>query len=219
MELSNKGWLKIAAVTLLTLGIALATPSSARAGIDPGDACEANGGIWVGADVFNGTCTYPSGDLISIQNCGDNYRYLVHFSAGFETGHECDATERPPGPSGAETGPSDEIVTICLGGEKNGCVTFPAGTCAQKCTISPTLPGGAANALPANAYATLYVRDVVENGEPGTDSYTLCFNNQSGQAVIIYKFIGGAWVALTLSSTANPVCIISSGEGAFYLGG
>jgi hypothetical protein len=124
------------------------------------------------------------------------------------------------GRSGAQTnGPNEEETTLCLSKGKNGCVTFGAGACQNNCTISATLPATAAHALPANALAKLYVRPIDENGEPSESNYAVCFDNPDREEMVIYKFAGSEWVALTFSSTADPLCTTSSGEGAFYLGG
>jgi hypothetical protein len=116
--------------------------------------------------------------------------------------------------------PSNEdsaAATLSLGAGKNGSVTFPAGTCGQKCTISSILPAGANSSLPGGAIATLYVRVVDEGGVPGTGSYTVCFNNPDGEVLTIYRYVAGAWVALQAGSTSQ-LCVPGSGDGAFYLG-
>lgn len=102
-------------------------------------------------------------------------------------------------------------------GSNSGSVTFPAGACPQKCTAGSTLPGPAKNSLPDGAMATIYVRVVDDGGAAGTGSYTVCFNNPDDEALTIYRYVGGAWVAIQVATT-NPVCVSASGDGAFYLG-
>jgi hypothetical protein len=110
-----------------------------------------------------------------------------------------------------------ETVTLCLKGEKNGCVTFPIGTCIRQCTADPKLPNSIIGELPPSALDTIYIRVINHQGESGNGSYTVCFENPDMQTLYIYKFAEGAWV-LVRSGSTNPLCTLANGSGAFYLG-
>ncbi len=203
----------VAAIFALLLALTFASPAYASGFAQ--DICEANDGTWSGPNNMNGTCTYVSGDIIAVTNCGAGYSYLVYFVADAETGSDCIADPSPD--LGGTTANSDVPTTLNLGGEKNGSATFPAGTCPQQCTISPSLPNNAANDLPADALATMYMRVVDEGGVPGSGTYTVCFNNPNHELVTIYRFVSGAWVAVAVSE-GSPICTTASGDGSFYLG-
>jgi hypothetical protein len=194
--------------------------------INPETTCTGSGGAWSGVDSDNGDCTYPQGNATALGICGAGYEYTETFIAGASSGTSCtyvgtssSEDDSPSGNGDEVKGGGDEPVTLFLGSGNNGSATFAPDACPQKCTIGPNLPAGAKDSLPDNAVATMYVRVVNEGGETGGGSYTVCFKNPEGQPLVIYKFVGGAWVALTFPSNSNQVCVTSSGDGAFYLGG
>ncbi len=98
-------------------------------------------------------------------------------------------------------------------------MSFDAGTCAGKCTVSPNLPGGAKASLPADAIATLYFRSTDTDGEPGSGTYTVCFAVGDLTSPVIYRYVGGAWVAQAVTISGGQVCASGSGDGAYALGG
>ncbi len=110
---------------------------------------------------------------------------------------------------------TDEGGTLTLPSPKNGGVNFAAGTCAVKCTITPSLPDGTASNLPGDAIATLYMR----LGEGGAGSYSVCFDVGELTNPVIYRYVGGAWVAQAATFSGGQVCTSASGDGAFALGG
>jgi hypothetical protein len=200
------------------------TPSSPEA------TCDAAGGSWSGSDSNTGTCTYDANSAAALFSCAaDEELVEFYFSGAFHHG-ECNLVVSGSSSDSDSDEDADETkketdknsegpVTLVLGGDKNGDVTFPPETCTQKCTISANLPGPAKNSIPGDAAGTIYVRLVDENGNPGTGTYLVCFNNPDGHPVIMYRFVGGAWVALTFASSSNRICVSASGDGAFYLGG
>jgi hypothetical protein len=123
------------------------------------------------------------------------------------------------GPFGKDlTGPEEET-ELSLKKARNGTVTFQSGACPQKCTISNNLPAGAKNSLPGDTVATLYVRVTAEGSEPGNGSYTACFNVGDLSNPVIYKYVGGQWVAVAATTYNGQICTTASGDGAFALGG
>ncbi len=110
---------------------------------------------------------------------------------------------------------TDEAGSSHLGGNKNGSFYYDGGTCAAGCVFTPSLPGGAANSLPDDAVATLYVR----LAEGGTGSYTVCFDVSGIANPVIYRYVSGAWVAQTITFSGGQACTAASGDGAFALGG
>lgn len=76
--------------------------------------------------------------------------------------------------------------------------------------------------LPNSAVATLYVRTVDAGGSPSQDTYTVCFfvnENLGLNPPTIYRFVGGAWVAVAIGNPdAGVICAVESGEGAYCLG-
>jgi hypothetical protein len=228
-------------------GLTSVSPAQAAPLRDAATDCVVDGGTWIYEGVFAYfnlyRCFFSSGHAAALAVCGPGYDVSYYYGdlppLTFLGGPACDLAggsspapsggssyvgsveyHYPPyGQSGAQTnGSNEEEVTLCLSKGKNGCVNFEVGACQNNCTISATLPVAAADALPAGALAKLYIRPIDENGEPSASGYTVCFDNPDGAEVVIYKFAGGEWVALTFSSTADSLCTTSSGEGAFYLG-
>jgi hypothetical protein len=223
----TKSFFSLLLALVLAAGVVV-TPAFA---IDAEALCDDQGGTWDGADAFNGQCTYltDAPDFYSWCEPADTYMIETYVAGSITTGICYNDT--PPGGSPSSDSDSEEIGpqntnptneggaggTLTLGAGKNGSATFPEGTCGQKCSISSSLPAGASSSLPANAIATLYVRVVDEGGQPGSGSYTVCFANPDGAVLTIYRYVGGAWVALQIANT-SPVCVNASGDGAFYLG-
>ncbi|MEX2160649.1 MAG: hypothetical protein WD751_01940 [Anaerolineales bacterium] len=214
--------LRVVAILILAVVPALLMASPAYA-FDFSD-CASAGGTWSGL-IDTGTCTYDASHALSIASClpGESLEQEYVFGGLFTS--TCIAASSSSSSSG-ETQTYTPIVldediteptTLVLGAGKNGSATFPPGTCQQKCSISAVLPAGAAGALPGDALATIYVRVVNDGGEPGEGSYTLCFSNPEGATLTIYRYLGGAWVAVAVGSS-NPLCASGSGDGAFYLG-
>jgi len=225
MKSTNKVLLRIVAICALAFAFALSTTSSAYAGTQQQPICIANGGSWSGPDAYEGTCTYPAGNIIADSNCGRGvFDYEVYFDSALgEVGSDCVAHLIPEDPSPSDDRPqstqgNDETVIQCVKQEPYTCIIFPPGTCEQNCAVSYQLPNGAGKALANDALATAYVRVVGEGGIPGEGSYTVCFENPNHELVTIYRFIGGAWVAMAVSE-GSPICTTASGDGAFYLGG
>jgi hypothetical protein len=178
-------------------------------------ACEYDGGTWSGSDVMSGTCTFaPGTDKFTAHCTSTDSSYYENYDSGVLGGSGCVSGYNPPVSTDNN---SDETVTLNLPGGKNGSVTFPPGACPQKCSISHNLPAGANSSVPDDALATLYVRVVDEGGTPGEGSYTVCFSNPKAEALVIYRYLGGVWVAMR-SAASDPICTVASGDGAFYLG-
>jgi hypothetical protein len=196
-------------------------PSLALAG-DSRATCEAVlGGFWkgVGGSLDIGTCTFSANHTLSLAQC-DPGEYLVQTYSAQDvvSGETCLKPEQKGGGTRVSTGRFPiETVTLCLKGEKNGCVTFPLGTCIVQCTADPKLPGSAFNNLPSTALDTIYVRVINAQGETSKGSYTVCFDNPAMANRYIYKYALGSWV-LVRSGSSDPLCAIASGDGAFYLG-
>lgn len=201
------------ASALLILVVALTLSSSPALASTIKGECEAQGGTWKGPDSSNGSCTYGEASDFAEKYCGSSYAvYTEDFSAGVFTGADCNYTRGFGGrgdtsDNKAATGP----ITLNVSGGKNGKVTFPAGLCDPQCSITPTLPTPAKNALPSGVLAKLYVRV-----PSSAASYLVCFKNPSGQALSAYRLVGDAWVRV-LSSSSNPGCFYANGSGAFYL--
>jgi hypothetical protein len=203
---------------MLTLLLAVAAPVQASA--PPDVYCEeALGGTWAGEDGWNGTCTIPDDNSLSDQYCDEGYDLVIYYDDGFEEGSECVPVGTGPGGGGDEyshnsTQGGDAPVGLCTLAAGNWrCSYFNEGTCTVNCYIDPHLPAGAKNALPGGVITTLYVNI---SPDPG-GSYTVCFENADNESLTIYQYLGGVWVALA-TSTNNPICASSSGDGAFYLG-
>jgi hypothetical protein len=208
-------------VALFFLAFVLAIPTPAFAGgLYTNAYCASIGGTWSGSDAVNGACTFAANGSTAVSACGVDSTYVVTVDTGNPISSSCIPVLNQENSDSTENheGDGTEPTTLNLGGDNNGSATFPPGTCPQKCTITPSLPVGAGNSLPGNAVATMYVRVVDEGGASGTGSYTACFNNAGGQPLVIYKYVGGAWVAQTVASTSERICVSSSGDGAFYLG-
>ena len=127
-------------------------------------------------------------------------------------------TIRPPNHY-RQTVSDDEAGSLILARPKNGRVDFAAGACSGKCSISPSLPAGAKNSLPGGVVATLYFREIDENGNPATGAYNVCFALDGLTNPVIYRYIGGAWVPQPISIGGGQVCASASSSGAFALGG
>ena len=155
--------------------------------------CEDHGGVWIGNGHYKESCIYVP-------------------------------PYRPYGKSGASsTGPhwQEDVhhsTTLHLSGEKNGYAIFPFSACPQQCTITVTLPRPAANDLPTEAKATMYVRLIDFGGAPGTDVYWVCFDSRRLKDPAIYRYLQGEWVRITFPRSTNPFCTFVSLEGAYYLG-
>ena len=205
--------------------------------------CIGEGAVWEGSSGDIGTCFFPpSHEYFTEESCDpaihDSYyeRYNPHIydwgckakpasSSGgngnsgndkngvADRGKKIDNSD--PGNTEVNEG-NEETTTLTIPGGA-GWVTFPAGSCPQKCTVSPSLPGPANSSLPSDALATVYVRVVDEGGAPGNGSYTVCFNNLDNEILTIYRYVSGAWSAIQVAN-GNPICINASGDGAFYLG-
>ncbi|MEX1247884.1 MAG: hypothetical protein WEA61_05335 [Anaerolineales bacterium] len=204
---------------VLAVVMALASTSIARAGTLLDDQCFASGGTWELLTFPFVSCTYPPGSDVAVAQCGQGYSVTYTYELIGETTVDILCIQTADAPILTEDSDNPgQPATLHLGGGKNGSVTFPPGSCPQKCTISASLPAGANSSLPSGALATLYVRVVDEGGVPGTGSYTVCFDNTDGASLTIYRYIAGAWVAVSAASS-NPICTTASGDGAFYLGG
>ncbi len=188
--------------------------------------CENNEGIWegVGGSSIEGTCTYPPEHINSQEGCENGESFVAHYdSTGNYTGYTCAIVDSGSPETGAPVvepyshnsgQSSDEPVHLCT--QAAGpwrCSYFTEGTCAVNCYIDPHLPTGPQNALPSNVISTLYVNI---SPDPG-GSYSVCFENLDNESLTIYQYLGGAWVAVAIS-TNNPICASSSGDGSFYLG-
>lgn len=201
----------ITASLMITLTLLSASPAFAVT--DQQDICEDGGGVWTGADAFNGSCEYPIGNSNAEDGCGEHAVYTQTFSAGAQTSDHCAYEPTSIGAAGKEGSGSNHSVTLLLGQGKNGSATFSPGACAQKCTISANLPRAAKNLLPSGVAATLSVRML-----GGTGSYLVCFKTAGLENPAIYKFVAGTWVRLVLRSSGNNICAAATGNGSFYLG-
>ncbi len=183
--------------------------------------------LWRGefsGDGTNGSCTIPH-DYFG--DCpGTTIYYGTVVLTNYETTHfECVAGggSGSSGSSGRNPGygkyggkiVNEAAGSAALGGNKNGSFYYDAGTCTIGCIYTPSLPGKAANSLPDDAVATLYVR----LAEDGTGSYTVCFDVSGIANPVIYRYISGAWVAQPISFSGGQACTTASGDGAFALGG
>lgn len=181
--------------------------------------CEDNGGTWSGSNVNTGLCTWGAGSAVALDACGnDTHAYKRSYVSGTLTGDQCTQTVFSYGSTCAdmaEGGDQQEEITPCY--TNNSSATFGPGACSGNCVVSSSLPRDAANNLPGDSLDTLYVMVRDEDGNPTTDSYTVCFNNASGALLTIYRFVSGAWSAFATSS-GDPICATASGDGAFYLG-
>jgi hypothetical protein len=189
--------------------------------------CDAAGGSWSGSDSDNGECTYAANSAAALFSCAADEELVEFYVSGSFTHRECNSVGSGSGSGSDEDSDesnketkkdSDEPVTLVLGGGKNGDATFPPETCTQKCTITSNLPGPAKSSIPGDAIGTMYVRVVQDGGEPGSGTYLVCFNNPDTRPVTIYRYISGAWVAVTFASSSSRICVTASGDGAFYLG-
>jgi hypothetical protein len=195
----------------------------------PGADCILDGGLWQGdTDGLNGKCIYPDGTPDALAACGPGFDLVFTLAAGVVTGQKCAApgqvsldVSRVPGFGrfGSFASGQSGGGTLSLSGGKNGSVTFDPGTCSGKCTLGPNLPGGALASLPADAIAWLYFKTVDEDGNPGTGTYTVCFDVGDLTSPVIYRYVSGAWVAQPVTISGGQICATASGDGAFALGG
>jgi hypothetical protein len=182
-----------------------------------------DGGIWegVGGSSTEGSCIYPPETGISQEACDEGESYVRHYdSNGNFSGDECVILNDPGTPATGEpyshnSGQGGEApIGLCTqAGGPWRCSYFNEGTCAVNCYIDPHLPAGAQHALPGGVITTLYVNI---SPDPG-GSYSVCFENPDNESLTIYQYLGGVWVALA-TSTNNPICASSTGDGSFYLG-
>jgi hypothetical protein len=222
----------IALVSLVMVQTVLAAPAHT-----PRSDCLAASGVWdfgSGGDDNNGTCKYPAGSARAVFQCGPNQDYWEGFFLGTTSGDACwprspvstveDFAELPPLPESQVIEPSEnegDPATVNLGEDK-GSITFDPGACVTKCSVRTHLPRGANSSLPTDAVDTMYVRMGTEGADDGgfvpTGTYTVCFKNPTGKPLVVYKFGGSGWIAQTVATADEQICIPSSGNGAFYLG-
>jgi hypothetical protein len=176
-------------------------------------------GTWVGepeGDEWTGTCTLPPGT--EFNQCPEGQTQVDYWVEGELIDSVC-ITGEPGGTGGEEYSHNsgqggDAPVGLCTQAAGDWrCAYFNEGTCAVNCYIDPHLPTGAKAALPGGVITTLYVNI---SPDPG-GSYSVCFENPDNESLTIYQYLGGVWVALA-TSTNNPICASSSGDGSFYLG-
>jgi hypothetical protein len=216
---------KLILAALLALALIFSQAGTAYASAAPQEICEDNNGNWSGPNNGTGTCTYAAGSAVALDACGSNLlAYQTTYSSYAFTGDECIQTifptSTPTYPYGtcgdlAEGEGEEEEITPCY--DDGSYATFGPGACSGNCVISTSLPKDAANHLPGDALDTLYVMVRDADGNPSTDSYTVCFANPDGDLLTIYRFVSGGWRALVTSS-GDPICATASGDGAFYLG-
>lgn len=210
---------KLVSATLVALTLILSQAGVAYASVTPQDFCEDNNGSWSGASVHTGTCTFAAGNAVALVACGSDVYALQHTYVSFaKTGESCLQTVFPYGTCGdlAEGEGEEEEITPCYD-DGGSSATFGPGACSGNCVISSSLPKDAANNLPGDALDTLYVMVRDAEGNPSTDSYTVCFANPNGALLTIYRFVSGGWRALA-TSNSDPICATATGDGAFYLG-
>lgn len=183
--------------------------------------------LWAGdfsGDATNATCTISHdyfGDCpaTTVYHGVFNSYYHLFETTDFEcTGGGGSSSQSGRNPGHGKYGgkiKTDESGSSHLGGNKNGSFYYDAGTCAAGCIFTPNLPGGAANSLPADVIATLYIR--LAGG--GNGSYSVCFDVTGIANPVIYRYISGAWVAQPISFSGGQACTTASGDGAFALGG
>lgn len=195
--------------------------------------CEDNGGSWAGIDAETGTCTYPEGNAIATQACGPGYNYTQEWVTNEGPESTCvllstvvlsvTEEEQPDynlvymGCGSRVWGPQPDPVLVYLCWGYNGSVLFPAWSCPQSCLIGFVLPSEAANDLPPDALATVYVQLDDLDGSPYGASYQVCFENPDEELLTLYRYVSGEWRALNTSSR-SLVCASASGDGSFYLG-
>jgi hypothetical protein len=212
--------LKYIVAVLFAAILVISTTQTALAG-GPQSWCEGSGGIWNGADGETGTCTFDSSNDYFQQesHCDEDQLWVLTFidevlipTECLDVGSGSQGSEEPYSHNSGQS--ADEPVGLCTqaGGDWR-CSYFTAGTCAVNCYIDPHLPDGAQNALPGGVISTLYVNI---SPDPG-GSYSVCFENPDNESLTIYQYLGGVWVPLA-TSTNNPICASSSGDGSFYLG-
>jgi hypothetical protein len=197
--------------------------------------CVIDGGTWLDVDPEIGTCSFSAGSAEAISNCGADYAYSVTYNQDETTDIVCTFMAAPAAPPVPDTpsgpgyggcgnevrGPLEHPVTLALCRNRNGAATFPTGACYIRCTISPNLPGPARRKVQGKAYATMYVRSIAPGGEPGNDSYVVCFKlgELNLKTPTIYRWVSGNWVAVAIGSAESTVvCASGSADGAFYLG-
>lgn len=196
------------------------------------DFCVAGSGSWSGSSPDAGTCVYPANTAEAISNCGADQSYTIIYFSDESTQSFCTAVSAgssggsssasdPDGCRREVRGPLEERVTLALCGGHNGAAHFPVGACELKCSITASLPAGAARKLPANAIDTMYVRTLDPGGTKSFDTYTVCFNTKDLglNPPTIYRFIAGIWTPVAIGqATSTAVCALGASEGSYYLG-
>lgn len=223
--LKHAGWLLIC-VAVIALSALVTSPAQA---IGAEGWCVSMGGTWSESDATHATCLFLPGSAGEIEyeaECPGASSVVINWvldlGSWTQTGVECvaatvgvDGGAAPPyGPYGNEvTDPSD--ITLCLGGNLNGCVTFVGDQHVNKCTISPMLPVGPASSLPEGTVATLYIR---LPGDQGSDTHTVCFSTEGIENPVLYQYIAGQWVIVNNGGYGSQICATHNGDGSFALG-
>jgi hypothetical protein len=157
--------------------------------------------------------------------CEDNGGELVDIPESPR--HSCEYFEpwRPYGQIGASTNGNhskDNVETLTsvlrLSGERGIYAIFPFASCPQQCTMSATLPRGAANDLPSGTLPKVNVRLVEIGGAPGTNVYWLCFENPLVNDPAVFRYLENSWTRITNPRSGDPFCTFVSSGGSFYLG-
>jgi hypothetical protein len=214
-------------IGLIAFFVVASTLPALAGGPDAQDLCESNGGSWDGLDARTGICTYPEGNTIATQACGPGYDYTQEWVTNEGPESTCvllvttDVTSDYNliymGCGSRVWGPQPDPVLVYLCWGYNGSVLFPAWSCPQSCLIGFVLPFEAANDLPPDALATVYVQLDDLDGSPYGASYQVCFENPDEEMLTLYRYVSGEWRALNTSSR-GLVCATASGDGSFYLG-
>jgi hypothetical protein len=204
------------------------------AAVTTADQCAIDGGTWLDVDPNIGTCSFSAGSSTAISHCGNDHSYSVTYNQDETTDELCTYVAPPAAPATGSSGgpgygycgnevrgPLEHPVTLWLCKNRNGSATFPTGACYIKCTISSGLPAPARRKIKSHIYASIYVRSIAPGGEPGTDSYVVCFNlgDLNLKTPTIYRYVSGSWVAVAIGTAESKVlCASASADGAFYLG-
>lgn len=218
MKIRNKIVVALALLTsilMLSVQAALAAPVASKPllGGSPGGYCEFYGGSWDGVDIFdlNGECTYPPGSAGHADggSCNEHQNYITVPPVGSGP-TRCENIPPAYGKGGGEAGKTDDPATITTSSDVM--VTFDAGACAGKCTVSPRVLGAAGKALSeldGEVLGEAYVK--IRNPEGG--SYKICMPGEG----TIYQWISGEWRAIPTSTAGGQSCAYGSGDGQFVL--